>query len=217
MSAPAIATPSHCPTCGMKIARAGLSICSYCSAPLELARGPATPQDDATRARLARMREHKDWPAALAWVPPEEPATERALQRRRFALVLLVCGALLVVFGALSQGVTRAWRSPMAWIGAFPMLFGLGGWVAASRQIQSARALPIVRRAALVTARRSETDGRGGPGSTVYYFTLAFEEGTGAEFRFPGRGAHHELLVPGNTGLAYTRRNELLDFSPIRV
>ena len=56
----------------------------------------------------------------------------------------------------------------------------------------------------------------GGRYSTVYFFELQFGEG-GGEFQFPGRGAHYEPLVPGNTGLAYTRRDVLLDFKILRV
>jgi hypothetical protein len=217
MAAPTTAATTQCPTCGMKLARAGLSICSYCSAPLGLA-GPAVPtQDDATRARLARMRDHKDYAPALAWVPPEEPTTEQAVRLLRLCLALLLVGLSLVVQAALRLGLAPAWRTPTAWLGALLLVLGLAGLLRAYRRIRAARAWPILHRAAIVTARRSETAAGGGPGSTVYFFALEFEDGTGGEFRFPGRGAHYELLVPGNTGVAYTRRDELLEFKAIRV
>jgi hypothetical protein len=201
----------------MKLARAGLSICSYCSAPLALAGPAVATQDDATRARLARMREHKDYAPAIAWVPPEEPATERAVGRLRLGFFGLAVGLVLVVQAAARLGLEQIARAPLAWLGVLLLLLGVAGVARAARRIRAARAWPILRRAALVTARRSETDPRGGPGGTVYFFVLDFEDGTGGEFRFPGRGAHYELLVPGNTGVAYTRRDELLEFKAIRV
>jgi hypothetical protein len=51
----------------------------------------------------------------------------------------------------------------------------------------------------------------------VYFFQLEFADGGSGEFRYPGRGVNHDLLVSGNTGVAFTRGELLVDFLPIRV
>ena len=78
-------------------------------------------------------------------------------------------------------------------------------------------AVPLLKRPALVTSRRSETSPSGAGYRTVYFFQLEFADGCSGEFRYPGRGVNHDLLVSGNTGVAFTRGDLLVDFLPIRV
>ena len=206
------APQTHCPTCGMKIARQGLSICSYCSSPLGL--GGGVTADSATAQRFSRMAEHKDYAAAMAWTPPEEIGVRRALRNNRRALFLAIVAVGLIAFGILGSAAPLG--GPLTWVGAALATTALVLWLRSARTVREARSMPLLRRPALVKNRRSETSPRGGRYSTVYFFDLEFEEGTG-EFRFPGRGAHYDPWVPGNTGIAYTRRDVLLEFKLIRV
>ena len=86
---------------------------------------------------------------------------------------------------------------------------------AAARRSIVAR--PLLKRPARVADRRSETTIRGSRGDTTYFFDLEFEDGSRAEFRFPGRGAADNPLTNGVTGIAYTRGVELVAFKRIRV
>lgn len=209
---------THCPTCGAKIARADLSICSYCLTPLALG-GERKPRDSATAQRLAKMRDHPEFKAAVAWDPPEGPEYRRAAGRQSFGLALLVAGALCAAYSAfvadgaeLTRVLTRA---PAISAGLFG-LAGVGLWIAGARAKARIVALPLLKRPALVTARRSETRIEDG-GATIYSFMLEFDDGSEGEFRFRGLGASHDPLVAGNLGLAYTRRETLLAFRLIRV
>ena len=76
---------------------------------------------------------------------------------------------------------------------------------------------PLLKRAAVVLDRRSETEMSGGEGRTTYYFVMEFADTARGEFRFPGRGATFDLMVNGATGVAYTRGADLLAFKKIRV
>ena len=103
---------------------------------------------------------------------------------------------------------------------ALAVLLIVGGiWIRlrGGRRCQSATEMPLLKRAALVHERRSETDFEGLGGKTVYYFKLEFVDGGGGEFRQPGRGAQFEPLVNGNTGIAYTRGQDLLGFKVLKV
>jgi hypothetical protein len=206
---------ASCPTCGAKITQAHLSLCAYCGSPLDLGSGRSK-VDRATLRRLAAMREHADFAPALAWDPPEGP--EARADRRRAALGVLgaASGVVLAGLGAwLALGAGR----PLGWV-ALALGAGLTGPAAvaaagAARRLRERLALPLMKRPAIVVGRRSETE-VAGAGRTTYFFELEFEDG-GGEFRYPGRGANHDPLVAGNTGVAYTRRQELLAFHPIRV
>jgi len=209
------APPTHCPTCGMKIARRELSICSYCSAPIGVA-GAGAAADSATLQRLGKMKEHKDYAAAMAWQPPEEIEVAMAVRQRQRAIWLGILAVGCMAWG-LAGGAERVLLArPPIWCAA--LLGGIAVLLAVRsvRTTSRTRSMPLLRRPALVKNRRSETSPKSGRSSTVYFFELEFEDG-GAEFRFPGRGAHYDPLVPGNTGIAYTRRDVLLEFKSIRV
>ena len=59
--------------------------------------------------------------------------------------------------------------------------------------------------------------GERGVDSTTYVFDLEFEDGSEGDFSYPGRGAAHDPMTRGTTGVAYTRRDHLLAFKQIRV
>lgn len=206
-------TRTHCPTCGARIPRPDLSICSYCTTPLRLDAGTA-PRDDATAKRLTKMRAHADFAPAVAWDPPAGLEERKAASRQTVGVVHFAVGVVLA-----SVGVALSLTSPAGLTAAFLAVFlfvrGVMLWAGGARRRAELRSLPLLKRPALVTSRRSETvidDGR-----TIYYFTLQFEDGSEGEFRFPGLGASHDPLVAGNLGVAYTRREELLGFRLIRV
>lgn len=205
---------THCPTCGAKIARPDLSICSYCLTPLSLG-GERKPRDSATSQRLAKMRDHPEFKAAEAWDPPEGAEYRRAARNQTLGFVALVLGGASAVYAALSRAEPTLTSAPGI-AAVVLVLCGLAGWIAGARQRGRILALPLLKRPALVTCRRSETLLEGG-GRTIYTFTLEFEDGSEGEFRFHGLGASHDPLVAGNLGIAYTRRETLLAFRLIRV
>lgn len=212
---------THCPTCGAKIARADLSICSYCLTPLALG-GEKKPRDSATGQRLAKMRDHAEFQAAVAWDPPEGPAFRRAGQRQAIAIGLLVISAASAahaLYYARNSG--ESWLSEALSSAAGILSIALAAcgailWLWAARSRAALGAHPLLKRPALVTSRRSETIAQG-RGHTIYTFTLEFEDGSEGDFRFYGLGASHDPLVAGNLGIAYTRRDNLLAFRLIRV
>jgi hypothetical protein len=212
-----VAGPARCPTCGAKLAQSHLSLCAYCGAPLGIASG-APQVDRATMRRLASMREHAEYAEAERWTPPESLDVRRDQRRARAALVL--SGVGLALGGGVSAGLARNPSSFVGWIGLVATLAvaaaGAGLGIAARGRVRRALARPLLKRPALVQERRSETE-PGGRGRTTYFFQLVFEDGAAAEFRYPGRGTAHDPLVAGNTGVAYTRQEDLLAFRSIRV
>jgi hypothetical protein len=219
-AAPSSARRTHCPVCGAKIARAELSICSYCASPLDLLERRRDASGDDAGPRLAKLRAHSEFAAALEFTPPDQGLGRRLRSRARGGLALAALG-LLAVGAGLARGTP-----PATGLGWFALGFGLallltGGLrlFQAARAGAKRRALPLLRRAALVRDRRSETSVStwAWRARTAYYFKLALEDGLEAEFVYPGRGGDHELLVPGNTGVAYTRGTELVDFRKLKV
>ncbi len=209
---------THCPTCGAKIARADLSICSYCLTPLSLG-NERKPRDSATAQRLTKMREHPEFKAAEAWDPPEGLEYRRAARRQSLGLTAFVIGGACAVYAALRSSGSSAAELLSSAPGIAAIVFaacGIALWILGARERGRIRALPLLKRPALVTSRRSETFVDGG-GQTIYSFTLEFEDGAEGDFRFRGLGASHDPLVAGNLGIAYTRRETLLAFRLIRV
>jgi hypothetical protein len=206
---------THCPTCGAKITRPGLSICAYCTAPL----GLEQPERGSTQTmqRLERMQEHDRFPDAMAWNPPTELEDLDATRQSARGLGLIGLSVALFVV-AVPWGLFGSWTGAWpAWgAGLLCLAFGALSMLAARARIARVTAHPLLKRPAIVTSRRSETSvGRGQ--RTVYYFQLEFADGSEGEFSHPGRGTAHELLVSGNTGVAYTRRQTLVAFRQIRV
>jgi hypothetical protein len=206
---------THCPTCGAKITRPGLSICAYCTAPLGLDKPVSEPTQ--TMQRLERMQEHDRFADAMAWNPPLELEDLRASRMSGRGLGLVGLSVLFFVvavpwaaFGSV-LGASPAWG-----IGLVCLLAGAYFMLAAKARLKRVTSHPLLKRPTIVTSRRSETSvGRGY--STVYFFQLEFGDGSEGEFSYPGRGTAHELLVAGNTGVAYTRRQTLVAFRQIRV
>jgi hypothetical protein len=216
---PATVARTHCPTCGARLARPDLSICAYCTTPLGLEQERREPTE--TMQRLARMAQHERWGEAMAWTPPAELEDEQATRFASRGLGLVGIGAgllvLAVAWALLSGGLGRVASTPAALLGWVALLAGGAFWIAGRVLRARAMAAPLLARAARVASRRSETALGGPPPRTVYFFQLEFADGSEGEFRFPGRSSSDELLVAGNTGVAYTRRDKLLAFKELRV
>ncbi len=204
---------THCPNCGAKIHRQDMSNCLYCAMPFDFVeKKEEAKRPSALQARLTRMREHADYEAAAAWVPPGEEDLERASAKIRWGTILIALGALLVLWAVTGAG-----------LGWGRLLIGLAAAAPGAKLLldglklrRERLRLPLLRRPALVSDRRSETSMGWMDGKTVYYFQMEMEDG-GGEFRYPGRGTQDDLLVKGLTGLAYTRGDVLLAFKTIKV
>lgn len=214
------AVRTHCPTCGARLTRPELSICAYCATPLGL--GEATREPTETMRRLGRMVQHEKYPETMAAEPATEIEDLAATALGSRGLLGVGLGAMLLVLALpwtwlFGGDLVRAWRSLPAMAGALLLVGGLCLWQVARARTARARAVPLLKRPALVTSRRSETSPSGASYQTIYFFQLEFADGSSGEFRYPGRGVNHDLLVANNTGVAFTRGDLLVDFLPIRV
>lgn len=173
----------------------------------------ATRRQTAVMRRLAKIREHKDFPAALEHVPPAEEKLDRAQGRIRGGAVAAGIGLGLLVLGALGT-------IPIALgiaLGVIALAVG-GHFLHRGHKLKKQTlADPLVRICALVADRRSETSPTWLGGRTTYYFALQFEDGENGEYRYPGRGTQDDLLVKGQTGVAFLRGDTLLAWKNIRV
>ena len=165
--------------------------------------------------RLAKMKDHKDYPKAMEHVPPTEEGLERADSLRNRGLAELILGAALTGLGLGLAGGFWTW----VWValGAAAAAFGLKhlfvGMGSRSKHLSDS----LDRVAALVSDRRSQTEMGWLEGRTTYYFQLELEDGSSKEFRYPGRGTQDDLLVKGQTGVAFLRGRTLLAWKNIRV
>jgi hypothetical protein len=205
---------THCSVCGKKVVRQDMPYCIYCGNHFEMMEGGAGKKRKETRnmARLAKMPEHEDYAAALERDLGEGPEFDRWRRGARAGQRTLMLGVILIALG-----VVLGWGVPAIAAGIVILVLG-AAWLVRMKTFQSRRlAMPMMKRAAVVTDRRSETQLRFNTGITTYFFTLEFADGNEAEFRYPGRGAHTEPLSKGVTGIAHTRGDELIEFEQIRV
>jgi hypothetical protein len=213
------AAVATCPACGAKIARPELSLCSYCATPLGLDKD-AEREPTKTMQRLAHMEEHKDYALAQAWDPPEELEDPRIRPLRATASVLFLTGSLLALAAGLRwvlPGGSDSVLAPLLAVFAVALiLLSLFRRWSAQRILSAAREFPLLKRPCLVQARGSLI-GDLDPSATTYMFDLEFGDGSQGDFGYPGRGASHDPMTKGSTGIAYTRRERLLAFKQIRV
>jgi hypothetical protein len=201
---------THCPNCGAKLHRTDLSLCAYCATPLSLGGAVATAGDE-TAQRVARLREHPAFAAAMAWTPGDPDAGRRTKGVRMLAWVMFFFAVAIFTFAVVRDGGFPRDSSPIVFSGLAAatgvLILVLSGVVG-----KKSAELPLLRRPGIVIVRRSETRERGGPGSTTYFFTLHFDDGSEGEFRWPGQGTLYEPMPNGTTGIAYTRGDRLLEF-----
>jgi hypothetical protein len=205
---------THCPTCGAKLHRQDLSLCAYCGSPLILGAERAG-VDDETVKRLARMRESPNFAAALEFSPRDPDVIDAAARVRAMGSVNVLAAIAFAAYALWRHGGS-AWSSiPMiiAYVAALDTLV----LVFAVPALLSARASsrPLLRRPALVVMRRSEMIDKGKHGTTIYYFTLRFDDGSEGEFRWKGQGTLNEPLANGATGVAYTHGERMIDFRKV--
>lgn len=208
------ATLTHCPTCGVKLERPELSLCAYCASPLRV--GPVEVPNDETQKRLAKVKAHADFAAAQAWLPSDPVFERRARRLSNLALAAFGLALLGVAVLAWSRDPGEGPVELSGW--ALPAVFALAGFVSLA-MAQAARSehrrTPMLKRAAYVLDRRSETDPRGGVGSTRYFFKIRFDDGSEGEFSHVGRGSLYEPPANGAAGVAYTRGPRMIDFRRI--
>jgi len=206
---------THCPNCGARLPEQPLSLCSYCAMPLDLDSPAAERQASPNAERIARIQEQEAYPAALEWEPPAGSKHQHGVRlAMRGRGLLYVAGIALVLSFVWNWG----WPGALGWtLAGLSAAAGTALLVRAHGLRRAATGLPLLRRAAVILDRRSDTQLQGWRGSTCYFFTLEFEGGATAEFAYPGRGYAEDLYPSGLTGVAYTRGRELLQFKHIRI
>jgi len=173
----------------------------------------ATRRQTAVMRRLAKIRDHKDFPTAMEYVPPAEEDLERAAARIRGGAIGAGLGLVVLILGA-TGAISTALGIVLGVIGlAAGGHFLFHGWKLKKATLQHG----LVRICALVADRRSETTPTWLGGRTTYYFALQLEDGEKGEYRYPGRGTQDDLLVKGQTGVAFLRGGTLLAWKNIRV
>ncbi|MAF64479.1 MAG: hypothetical protein CMJ84_02305 [Planctomycetes bacterium] len=205
-----------CAGCGAKIPRT-VSICPYCVTPTQAAE-TTTEVAEATRERLGRMQEKEEFALAMQWTPTEEETPHGPLRRRRRGTLQLMATGLMTLCWPLFGDGPRAWlTTPLVILPLGLAALGLRNLMAARKARSALNRGELVRRAARIASRRSETTVHRRHGETTYFFQVEFADGSSGEFAFPGRGATHEPLATGVTGVAFTRGQRLLAFERIRV
>jgi len=197
---------THCPNCGAKLHRPDLSLCAYCAMPLDI--GATTPVDDETIQRLKRMREHANFPAAVAFTPRDPRVERKAARLLTYGSIAMVLTIVLMVVSLL---VWWSGSSPIIWgsVSIFSSLIAGALFAMAPTLRRASDAQSLMKRPALVVLRRSEISA---DGVTHYFFTLRFDDGSEGEFERPGLGTMYEPMANGYSGIAYTRGADLVDF-----
>jgi len=149
--------------------------------------------------------------------PPEGPEYHEARHLAARGRGVLGAGIVLAVAAGFLRGQQSLLTHPMFLLGALAVAIGARFWWRGADTMRRETAPPLVRRAALILDRRSNTALEGWWGHTTYYFSLEFPDGTTAEYAYIGRGASEDLYVNGMTGVAYTRGDRLLDFYHVRL
>jgi len=199
----------------MKITRDDLSLCSYCGSPVQL--GEQKARISALQKRLGKMPEHKNYETALAYQPSESEQYLAGMRdkgiARWWAFASVITSAWAVYLIVSSSAVLSV---PMPLQFVF-LILAIKYATRGRKACTEATSMPLLKRVAIVHERRSETTYKGSKGKTVYFFEIEFADGGKGEFRQPGKGPQFEPLVNGNTGMAYTRGQELLEFKVLRV
>lgn len=207
----------RCPHCNSKLPDTPVSICPYCVMPLGVDQPEQTEGGESpNRARILRVREHDKFAATEATQPPEGPDFQRGGQAIYRGKVLLSLAGIGVVLGA-ALGRADLLTHWATWLGVLLAVWGSVLMVRGAGMRKRATSLPLLKRPGIILDRRSDTEIRGWGGFTTYYFEIEFEDGTRAEFRYPGRGSNEEPYVNNLPGVAFTRGTDLLLFKHIRV
>lgn len=199
---------THCPNCGAKLKRADLSLCAYCATPLQLG-GKIEGASDETTKRLQRLRENPQFAPLMSWTPGDHGVLTRVRALRSVGITFLALG---VVVAAVPLVFGLALQIPWFGAGAALALFGLVRVVGALKLQSAESAKVMLRRASIVLERRSETRAEISANTTVYFFTLRFDDGSEGEFQWPGQGTLYEPMANGMTGVAFTRGDKLVEF-----
>ncbi|MDG1983562.1 MAG: hypothetical protein P8M11_03260, partial [Planctomycetota bacterium] len=221
VNAEAPARRIECPQCGSKLPDIPVSLCPYCASPLETAADKRR-LESVNASRIGRVVEHGTYESALAWDPPESSDWYDGARLAWWSGPVALIGLAALAWGVLvgsSEGHSFAEVLPvvLCLVGAASLLLSAKLRVDGKARQSAAVERPLLKRAALIVDRRSETDISGWSGRTTYFFKVEFEDGVVGEFRFPGLGAQEDPYATNLPGVAYTRGTDLLLFRHIRV
>lgn len=201
---------SKCPNCGAVLHRPDLSLCAYCAMPLAMGQSAAI--DNETIQRLKRMREHANFAAAMAFTPRDPRVEKKAARLLTFGSVAFVFAILSAIAWGIARWTdhhTTGWGVAVGVVAAVAIVFSIALLTIPATMRKSSDARPLMKRPALVVVRRSEM---ALDGTTNYFFTLRFDDGSEGEFHRPGLGTMYEPMANGYSGIAYTRGADLVDF-----
>lgn len=207
-----------CPHCGSKLPDISLSLCPYCASPLETA-ADRKRLESVNASRIGRVLEHADHEAAMGWDPPESRDWYLGARLVWWSRPAAVLAALSLAAGfALGDG-SLAGAGPLGLAALAVAALAAAIVLRSKGKAAQAAAMerPLLRRAALIVDRRSETEISGWSGRTTYFFKIEFADGVVGEFRYPGLGAQEDPYATNLPGVAYTRGTDLLVFRHIRV
>lgn len=208
----------ECPQCGSKLPDIPVSLCPYCASPLETAADKRR-LESVNASRIARVVEHADHEAAMAWDPPESRDWYQGARLAWWSVPTAVAGAAAVsaAFALGNGGISGGASIALVVLGGLLMLAAVYLRTTGKKVQLASVERPLLKRAALIVDRRSETEISGWSGRTTYYFKIEFEDGIVGEFRFPGLGAQEDPYATNLPGVAYTRGTDLLVFRHVRV
>ncbi|MEO6708517.1 MAG: hypothetical protein ABI054_00030 [Planctomycetota bacterium] len=204
---------THCPTCGVKLERPELSLCAYCASPLRV--GPIEVPNDETQKRLAKVKAHADFAAALAWLPIDPVFEKQAARSRAIGGILIPIGIAVALLASMVTYAAASYQMRVLAAAGIIVMVGIGFLARAASVRGKHRNTPMLKRAAYVLDRRSVTNEHGGVGSTTYVFKIRFEDGSEGEFSHVGRGSMYEPPANGAAGVAYTRGARMIEFRRI--
>lgn len=211
------ARQANCPTCGAKLPDRPFSLCPYCAAPLELGgRAGGDDGESPNAGRIAKVEASDKFAGVIEMTPAESLAHHRATLHIRRGRALSLVGLLAVGLGSFLLEAPLYAQAP-GLLGTALVFWGLSKVIKGRKACAEATKWPLLKRAAMIRERRSETNLEGMGGHTIYYFEIEFGDGTVVEFAYPGNGSGEDLYTNGLTGVAFTRGQQLLLFQQVRV
>ena len=208
--------PTDCHHCGATIRNQAARFCEFCGTE-HLRSEHATPGTPVQQRadRFARLKHHEDLSRLMELEPAIPPALPGLMLGfgAFFFVGLAVVSVVFAAFGFVMMPFGLVFLVPLAliWAGAIAFFRKL------KRRVVDYNEAELVRRPAIVVARRTKVSGGGenSSASTTNFVTIEVEDGRRDEFRAPDEVAG--VVTVGDAGVAYLKFDLLLDFQRVAV